>query len=646
MCADMTRTERPYGAWTSPITAELVAEADNRPSWPAWHGDRLVYAQALPEEGGRVGLFAHGAGGPVELLATPWNVRNRVHEYGGRPWTSVPGAIVFTNWDDQRLYALEDSAGQPRPITAEPGRPHGARYTDLHPGPDGSVWCVRETVTGDRPTDVTRDVVAVPLDGGEPRTVLATHHFLSVAKVSPDGRHLAWLGWDHPAMPWNGTELCVAEMRADGTAGEHRVLAGGPREAVCQFEWEDSDNLVALTDPTGWWNLYRVPLSGQPGNLAPLDAECGGALWVAGSQWFAQLGGGRFVLLRGGTPVLVGEDGITEIGGLADIPVFSAMLAVRNGTLYATAAGPARKSALVAVDLERGGYTELTGQPADLPDPAYLPTPESRTFTDEAGNEIPAIVFPPANPGFTAPEGELPPFVVHVHGGPTGAVAPVLSLEFAYLTSRGIGVVAVNHGGSTGHGRAFRERLEGQWGVVDLADCATVVAALGREGTADPGRLAIRGGSAGGYSAAHAIATTGTYHAATVRFPVIDMLRFAEGDTHDFESQYLHSLVGALPGHEQRYRDRSPITHVGEVRDPVLVLQGDEDAICPPEQARAFSAALGGTGIPHAYLEFAGEQHGFRKAANIITAMCAELSFYGQVFGFVPPAVEPIELRK
>lgn len=643
----MIATERRYGEWHSPISAELVTAGDTRPLWPGWHAGRLVFAQPIPAEGGRIGLFAHDEqrGETVQLLGSPWNVRNRVHEYGGRPWTGLPAGIAFTDWYDQRIYLLDDAT--PRPITPEPQRRHGVRYTDLYPGSADEVWCVRETVTGARPTDVTRDVVAVPAGGGEPRTILATHHFLSVAKPSPDGRSLAWLGWNHPAMPWHGTELCVADLRSDGTAGPHRVVAGGPREAVCQFEWDPEGRLLGLTDPDGWWNLHRIDPDGGPSTrLGPVEAECGGPLWMAGSTWFAQLGGDRFAVLCGGRPAIVQHGTVTPVGGLDEFTHFAPMLAVRGGTLYGCASGQARRAALVSVDTEQGGATPLTPQPEDLPDPAYLPQPQERTFTDGDGNAIPAIVFEPRNPEYTAPRGEQPPFVVHVHGGPTGAVAPVLNLAFAYLTSRGIGVVAVNHGGSTGHGRAFRERLDGQWGVVDLADCRTVVEALAAEGVADPARLAISGGSAGGYSAAHAVATTDTYRAATVRYPVIDMLRFAEGDTHDFESQYTFSLIGPLPGYEQRYRDRSPITHVDNVSAAVLVMQGDEDAICPPEQASAFAGALDGTGIPHAYLEFPGEQHGFRKAEHIVAATEAELSFYGQVLGFAPPGVPRVELNR
>jgi hypothetical protein len=290
-----------YGAWESPLTAGLVAASDAQPKWVALHGGRVWWAETRPTEGGRVALRHEGPGAPVDVLPAPWNVRNRVHEYGGRPWTVLDGphgeVVVFTEWSDQRLYALEVGApGEPRPVTAEPGRHHGLRYADLSPGPDGTVLCVRETITGDGPTDVRRDLVAVPLDGTEPRVVAASHHFMSGPRLSPDGTRIAWLGWDHPRMPWDGTELCVATL---GEAG-HRVLAGGPRESVCQVEWESPDTLLALTDPDGWWNLFRIGLDGTSRNLAPCAEELGGPLWTIGMRWFAPLGGGRHAILRSG----------------------------------------------------------------------------------------------------------------------------------------------------------------------------------------------------------------------------------------------------------------------------------------------------------------------------------------------------------
>jgi len=327
--------------------------------------------------------------------------------------------------------------------------------------------------------------------------------------------------------------------------------------------------------------------------------------------------------------------------------VWSATVAADGDLVAGIAAGPHARPAVVAVDLRTGALTELTAQPDDLPDPAYLPTPEHRVFTGPDGQPIPAYVYPPTNPKYRAPDGELPPYLIHVHGGPTGKSTPVLDPEIAYFTSRGIGVVAVNYGGSTGYGRRFRERLRENWGVVDVADCAAVAEALAAEGVADRERLAIRGGSAGGWTTAASLTSVDVYRCGTARYPILDLAGWTGegGETHDFESRYLDGLVGPLPEAEERYRERSPINRVDRLAGPILLLQGLEDEICPPVQCERFVTALAGRGVPHAYLAFPGEQHGFRRAETVQAALEAELSFYGQVLGFTPPGVPTLELR-
>ncbi|MCT2581702.1 prolyl oligopeptidase family serine peptidase [Actinophytocola gossypii] len=637
-----------FGSWESPLRAAVVAASGGEPKWVDTHNGRVWWAESRPAEGGRVALLHEGPDGhPVELLPAPWNVRNRVHEYGGRPWTVVDGPhgelLVFTNWSDQRLYVMPVGApGTPTPVTPEPGRHHGLRYADLSPGPDGTVLCVRETITGDGPTDVRRDLVQVaPEADGAIRVLGASHHFMTGPRLSPDGTRVAWIGWDHPRMPWDGAELCVAPL---GDLGDRAVLAGGPREAVCQVEWETDEQLLALTDPDGWWNLFRIGLDGAATNLAPLADELGGPLWQLGARWFTRLGGGRFAVLRGDRLAVLDEHAGTVTDVDTDLTWFSSDLTVAGSHVVCAAGSPLRDVAVVRVDPGTGATTQLTGTRGDLPDPAYLPVPVERRFTGPDGRVVPALVYPPRNPDFTGPADEAPPFVVNVHGGPTGHVGNRLSPDFAYLTSRGIGVVAVNYGGSTGHGRAFREALNGQWGVVDVQDCAAVAAALADEGTADPARLAIRGGSAGGWTSAASMTGVDTYRCGTIMYPVLDMLAFV-GETHDFESRYLDTLVGTLPEHESRYVERSPINRIDSLAGPVLLLQGLEDEVCPPAQADRFVASLDGSGTPHAYLTFEGEQHGFRKAETVRAALEAELSFYGQVFGFTPPGVPVLELR-
>jgi dipeptidyl aminopeptidase/acylaminoacyl peptidase len=630
----------PYGTWTSPITATVAAAAGGGPQWLDAVGDELWWAEARPAEGGRVALVRALPGGAAEdVLPAPWNVRNRLHEYGGRPWTVVDSSVVFTHWADQRVYLKRPS--DVTALTPEPPSPQAFRYGDLRPGRSGEVWAVRERDTGPRATDVARELVAIPLDGGAMRVLAASHHFMTAPQLSPDGRHAAWLGWEHPAMPWDGTELCVAEVSADGGFGPHRVLAGGPDVSVCQLEWESPDALLVSMDPDGWWNLHRVGLDGVSVNFAPVELEIGGPLWKPGSRWFVPLGGGRHAVIASSRLAVLHESSgrVDPIGDFT----WRSSLAAYHGGVAGIAAGPAREETVVHIDPGTGALTEFTPQPSYLPPAEYLPVPEERVFTTADGVAVPASVYRPANPDFVAPEGELPPFVVHVHGGPTGRQLPELNLEFAYLTSRGIGVVAVDYGGSIGYGRAYRERLRGQWGVVDVADCAAVAEALAAEGTADPERLAIRGGSAGGFTSAASMTMTKTYRAGTVMFPVLDLAAFV-GETHDFESRYVEGLVGRFD--EALYRDRSPAAHADGLAGPLLLLQGLEDRICPPEQADRFVERLAGRGIPYAYLKFPGEQHGFRRAETIVAALEAEISFYGQVFGFAPAGVAPLELSR
>ncbi|SFB54412.1 Dipeptidyl aminopeptidase/acylaminoacyl peptidase [Amycolatopsis marina] len=640
------------GSWTSPIGAADVAAAGGTAQWLEVVDGETWWAQSRPAEGGRVALLRASGGAVTEVLPAPWNVRNRVHEYGGRPWVVVGDLLFFTHWDDQRVYAMDRTAGTVEPITPKPADTHGVRYGDLRAGLDGEVWAVRERSTGPRRADVARDLVALSPAGAQPRTLAATHHFLTSPQISPDGRRAAWLGWDHPAMPWDGTQLCVADIEPDGTFAAHRVLAGGPDVSVCQLDWETEDTLLALLDPEGWWNLHRVTLDGEITNLAPVPAELGGALWRIGSRWFAPLGGGRHAVLSSGRLAVLDENTATvsPVEEAAELVSWSPAFAVRDDTVVGVAAGAMSEGAVVQVDLRSGTITELARSEvntAHLPDPAYLPTPRERTFRSRSGEDIHAYVYPPANPDHSAPADELTPYLVHVHGGPTGRAFGVLDLDFAYFTSRGIGVVAVNYGGSTGYGRRYRERLREQWGVVDVQDCVDVAEALVAEGIADPNRLAVRGGSAGGFTSAASMTTVRTYRAGTAQFPILDLLSWTGqgGETHDFESRYLDSLVGPLPQAQRRYEERSPINNTDALAGPVLFLQGLEDEICPPEQADRFVAALDGSGVPHAYLTFPGEQHGFRRAETIIAALEAELSFYGQVFGFDTPDVPTVELR-
>lgn len=643
-----------YGEWISPISAEALTTAARRLSYPTVVGDEIWWSEDRPAEGGRLTVMARRADSSLsELLPAPWNARSRVHEYGGRAYLPVPGpdgvALVFVHFADQRLYRLDPGADAPVPLTPPPDESAASRYADLVlAGPE--VLCVRERHHGG---DLDRHVVAVPLDGSaadDPaavREVAGGSRFLANPRLSPDGRHLAWLAWDHPQMPWDGTELRVGTLSA-GQVDRWTTVLGGPTEAVFQPEWDGDDHLVAVSDRTGWWNLHRVSVTGEELTaLHPAPEEFGAPLWTLGATTWGWLPDRRIACLHGVGDLRLGIlDPAT--GELAEVALpysgFTPSLSVAASRVAVVGYSPTRPTAVVAVDLPDGA-TQVVRPAIDadaLPDPAYLPVAESITLPGPGGREVYANLYRPRNPEHTGPAGSRPPYVVFVHGGPTAYSPAALDLGKAYLTSRGLGVLDVNYGGSTGYGRAYRERLTGQWGVVDVADAAAAATALVERGLADPARLAIRGGSAGGWTVLCAVTTTDVFAAGTSLFGVADALRLAE-TTHDFESRYVETLVGE----EVLAKDtRSPLHHADRTRCPVLLLQGADDPIVPPEQAERFRDALAANGIPHALVVFEGEQHGFRGAAAVIAAAEAELSFYGQVMGFTPPGIPALELSR
>ncbi|GAA0630285.1 prolyl oligopeptidase family serine peptidase [Streptomyces thermocarboxydovorans] len=647
-----------HGSWPSPVDAALAASHDGSPEFAGFVGDEVWWTEPRPAEQGRRALVRRHADGTEEsVLPPPWNVRSRVMEYGGAPWAGTVHdgrpLVVFAHFADQRLYRFEPG-GEPRPLTPDSASPAGPRLRWAEPLllPDrGELWCVLEEYTGDDPDDVRRVIAAVPLDGSAAGDRAAVreltddrHRFVTGPRLSPDGRRAAWLAWDHPRMPWDGTELLLADVGPDGTLGEPRTVAGGPTESIPQADWTPDGRLLYVSDRTGWWNLYR---DGEP--LCPREEEFGGPLWRLGWRWFAPLEDGLIAVVhgRGATRLGILDP---ETGEVVDAAgpwtEFSPTLAVLGERIVSVGAGPSSSPEVVELDARTGRARVIGCEHRDAVDPAYYPEPVSRTFTGPDGREIHAHVYPPRNPGCTAPEGELPPYVIWAHGGPTGRVPLVLDLEIAYFTSRGIGVAEVNYGGSTGYGRAYRERLREQWGVVDVEDCAAVARALAEEGTADPARLAIRGGSAGGWTTAASLTTTDVYACGTILYPVLDLAGWGPGETHDFESRYLESLIGPRAEVPERYTERSPLTHADRLTAPFLLLQGLDDGICPPVQCERFLARLKGRGVPHAYLTFEGEGHGFRRAETMVRALEAELSLYAQVFGLEPEGVPPLELTR
>ncbi|NGO09668.1 S9 family peptidase [Streptomyces sp. HC44] len=675
-----------YGSWPSPIEASLAAAHDGHPEYVGFVGDEAWWTEPRPTEGGRRTLVRRRADGAEEsVLPAPWNVRSRVIEYGGQPWTGVMREdgplVVFVNFVDQRLYAYE--GGEPRPLTPLSLVGGGLRWVDpqLHLEL-GEVWCVLEEFTGDGPTDVRRVVAAVPLDGSAEQDRDAVreltddrHRFVTGPRVSPDGRRAAWLAWDHPRMPWDGTELMLADVAGDGTLRNARTAAGGPDESIAQVDWASDGALLYSSDRTGWWNLYRASGSGPAVPLCPREEEFGGPLWKIGRRWFAPLEDGLIAVVhgRGATALGILDP---ETGEVIDTAgpwtEFASNLAVNGNRVIGIAASP--RSAYEVVELDavlhagtgsRGGTpigsggtpigsggtpvgsARVIGAAHDDPvDPAYYPEPQIRTFTGPAGREIHAHIYPPHHPGCGAPGEELPPYVVWAHGGPTDRAPLVLDLQIAYFTSRGIGVAEVNYGGSTGHGRAYRNRLREQWGVVDVEDCAAVALALAEEGTADRDRLAVRGGSAGGWTTAVSLVSTDVYACGTILYPILDLAGWGADETHDFESQYLETLVGPFAEVPGRYAERSPTEHADRVTAPFLLLQGLDDVICPPSQCERFLARMEGRRVPHAYIAFEGEGHGFRRADTMVRVLEAELSLYAQVFGLNPRGIPTLELAK
>ncbi|MDQ1643039.1 MAG: hypothetical protein QOJ90_2390 [Actinomycetota bacterium] len=653
----------PFGSWPSPITAADVAESGVSLSFVAACGEEIWWGETRPAENGRATVVRRRADGTVsDALPAPWHARTRVHEYGGRAWLPVPGlggdepGLVFCHWDDQRLYVLEAGSSHPRALTPEPDEPGALRYADPVLSADGrEVLCIREAHHDGR---VTRRIVAVPLDGTASedatwvREVAGGSDFLAHPRISPDGRRIAWVAWDHPRMPWDGTEIRVSDLQG-GVASAVRTVMGGREESVLQPEWADDQTLYAVSDRSGWWNLYRVPLgkdldgeAPQAEPLCPREEEFAFPMWLLGFTSYAVLADGRLAVLHGtGTYQL----GILDpsSGKLTDLDlpfsVWTPVLTLAENGVLAVAGSATEPLTVVRVDLETSGLERLRPALDKIPDRDYLPEPRSETLPGPDGRVVHAHVFAPRNPDAQAPDGEDPPYVVFVHGGPTAQSFPLVSLDIAYFTSRGIGVVDVDYGGSSGYGRAYRALLERQWGIVDVEDCIAAARALVERGDADGARIAIRGGSAGGWTTLAALTRSDFFSAGVSYYGVAELLRFAQ-DTHDFESHYLDTLIGPLPEAHDVYVERAPLSHVDDVSCPVLLLQGSDDPVVPPSQSLMFRDALARKGIQHAYIEFEGEQHGFRKAASIIAAHEAELSFYAQVFGFDPPGVPRLEL--
>jgi dipeptidyl aminopeptidase/acylaminoacyl peptidase len=631
----------PFGGWRTPINAALVAAGEVPISLATLSGQDIYWLEGKPLEGGRNVLVRYANGQRTELTPGEFNVRTRVHEYGGGAYVVHGTTAFFSNFADQRLYR-QDAGSEPRAITPEPEAPAALRYADGRVTSDGRLLiCVRErhlTKGG----EAVNELVVLPTDGSSsPRVIASGHDFFSSPRISPDGRRLAWLAWDHPRMPWDGTEQWVADLADDGSVNNERDVAGGPNESIFQPEWSPLGELHFVSDRTGWWNLYCLD-GEQARPLAPMDAEFGVPQWVFGLSRYAFLG-------DGGIACFYTRDGFAHLALLRpdqppqtlDLPYTSyASLHTDGDTLVFIAASPTEAAAVIRMDLRTGEREVLGRSLAHDLDPRYLSRPRPIAFPTANGRATAyALYYPPTNADFVGGPSERPPLIVASHGGPTSMTTAQLNAEIQFWTSRGFGLVDVNYGGSTGYGREYRERLKGQWGIVDTEDCIDAARFLAREGEVDGQRLAIRGGSAGGYTTLCALVFHDDFAAGASYYGVADCEALAK-DTHKFESRYLDGLIGPYPEALDVYRQRSPIHYADRLSCPVILFQGLEDRVVPPAQAEAMAAALRSKGLPFAYLAFEGEQHGFRKAETIQRTLEAELYFYSRVLGF--PLAEPI----
>jgi dipeptidyl aminopeptidase/acylaminoacyl peptidase len=634
-------TVAPYGSWSSPITIDLVAtEGGVAYGYLSVADEGVYWLESRPQEQGRQALVLLPNGGsPVDVVPPDFNVRTRVHEYGGGAWFHDGGTVYCSNFDDSRLYRIESPGAEPRPITPEPPEPHAWRYADGRVFADGRlIVCVRESHGEGEPVN---ELVVLPADGSaEPRVVASGRDFYAAPRPSPDGSRLAWLAWDHPHMPFEGTDLCVGDLAPDGSCTNARRVAGSETESIFQPEWGDDGGLYFVSDRSAWSNLY-VERDGEVTALTRERAEIGYPQWVFDLSRFAFLDDGRIACLV--TRDAVDSLELLDGGELrrVDIP-YTNLSALRSegDRMVVVAASPTEPSSVLEIGAGTGQWKVLRRSTELTFDDELVSLPEAVTFGGAHG-----FYYAPKNPEFGGPDDERPPLIVYVHGGPTAHVPPILQLSVQFFTSRGLGVIDVNYGGSTGYGREYRDRLRGQWGVVDVEDSAEAARYLAERGDIDPARVEITGGSAGGYTTLLALAVRDEFAAGTSQFGVADLVTFHE-DTHKFESHYDDYLVGAWPAAIETYRDRSPISHADSISRPLLLLQGLDDKVVPPAQSEVIVDALKQRGIPHAYIAFAGEGHGFRKAENQRRALAAHASFLAQVFGFeLADEVEPIEIE-
>jgi dipeptidyl aminopeptidase/acylaminoacyl peptidase len=636
------RTQAPYGSWESSIPIEVlgagrVSLSDTRfdPS-----DGSAVWLEGRPDEDGRQMLVRWTSEAGARDISPPgMNVRNRVHEYGGAPFVVAGDVIIVSDFATGRLHRVA------RDRTSKPITPEGAfRYADLQLDRDRRrLVAIREDHSGTG--EAVASIVAIALDGSGDVTILISGRtFYSSPRISPRGDRLAFLAWDHPNMPWDGTELFVAPLDRTGGVGEAERVAGSSSDWISQPRWSPRGVLHFVAEPSGWMNIHRW-VDGVIEPVTQLEAE------FAFPDWF--FGAANYAFTADGDILATGRDhGVDRLyrisgDGIATLDVpFTELgwIAIRGGEALFLAAEPHSSEAVVVLDLATVTHRVLRRSVVEDPDPATISIPEAIEFETTGGRTAHGLFYRPLNPDFEGPPGDRPPLIVSSHGGPTAQAFGGVNVALQLFTSRGLAVLDVDYGGSTGYGRDYRKRLEGEWGVVDVDDCVSGARALAERGDVDAARMAIRGGSSSGFTTLAAITFRDVFAAGISYFGIGDLLNFAK-ETHKFESRYLDRLLGPLPAATETWRSRSPVLFAERIHCPVLILQGLEDRVVPPAEAERIVDALWERRVPHAYLAFPGEDHGFRKASTIVRSFEAELSFLGQVFGFEPAdEFEPLEV--
>ena len=635
----------PYGSWKSPITSDLIVSGSVGLSQPTIAGQDIYWIEMRPSESGRNVVVRRDASGvSTDANPPPFNARTRVHEYGGGDYVVSDGVIYFSNFADQRLYK-QLPGGQPSPITPE----GDLRYADaVVDAKRRRLICVREdhTVAG---REAVNTLVSIGIDGvnDSGHVLVQGNDFYSSPRISPDGTRLAWLTWNHPEMPWDGTELWTGVFQADGSLTNTQRVAGSISESIFQPDWSPDGTLYFVSDRTGWWNLHRQRTDGEIESITELDSELGVPQWIFGMSNYAFESANKIICTyyeRGMSKLASIDTRTRKLQTIDTNYTDITFLRAAPGRAVFRAGSPAEPPSIVRLDLTTGTF-EILRRSNNLDiDSGYFSTPRAIEFPTADGLTAHGFFYPPQNLDYKAPDEERPPLLVKSHGGPTSAAATALSLTIQYWTSRGIGVLDVNYGGSTGYGRAYRERLKDQWGVVDVDDCANGARHLVSQKEADGNRLMITGGSAGGYTTLCALTFRDTFKAGASHYGVSDAEALAK-ETHKFESRYLDGLFGPYPEKQEIYFQRSPINFTGQLSCPTIFFQGLEDKVVPPNQAEVMVEALRAKGIPVAYVPFEGEQHGFRQAKNIKRALDGELYFYSRVFGFeLAEDVEPVQI--